>query len=261
QDRSRRVALRAFPGACGAHRSLPAEGLAGADIALAEAADPVRAAFAGDFLPRRVSGLRRPFRAGRRRRRCRTARACQRLRNPHHVCRGMAHFVVQARGRQGPCAQGCRGQRRSGGRRMMRSGAISTFTLAVLAALSAAQPAHAEGTAADCDVPASLLESDSSLPKVATAIKDGRPLNVLVIGSRSSTLGSEPGNAYPARMQAALKDRLPQLTVNVSVEIQASKTAEEVGGSLVKLVEAKKPNLVVWQTGTVDAMRSIDPDE
>jgi len=143
----------------------------------------------------------------------------------------------------------------------MRSGAISTFTLAVLAALSAAQPAHAEGTSADCDVPASLLESDSSLPKVATAIKDGQPLNVLVIGSRSSTLGSEAGAAYPARMQAALKDKLPQLTVNVSVEIQASKTAEEVGGSLLKLMEAKKPNLVVWQTGTVDAMRSIDPDE
>ena len=31
--------------------------------------------------------------------------------------------------------------------------------------------------------------------------------------------------------------------------------------TLVKLVEAKKPTLVVWQTGTVDAMRSVDPDD
>ena len=29
----------------------------------------------------------------------------------------------------------------------------------------------------------------------------------------------------------------------------------------VKLMEAKKPTLVIWQTGTVDAMRSIDPDD
>jgi hypothetical protein len=34
-----------------------------------------------------------------------------------------------------------------------------------------------------------------------------------------------------------------------------------VASGLVKLVEVKKPTLVVWQTGTVDAMRSIDPDD
>ena len=48
--------------------------------------------------------------------------------------------------------------------------------------------------------------------------------------------------------------------VNVSVELQAKKTAEEVASTLVKLVE-KKPTLVIWQTGTVDAMRSVDPDD
>jgi hypothetical protein len=30
---------------------------------------------------------------------------------------------------------------------------------------------------------------------------------------------------------------------------------------LSKLVESKKPTLVIWQTGTVDAMRSVDPDD
>jgi hypothetical protein len=34
-----------------------------------------------------------------------------------------------------------------------------------------------------------------------------------------------------------------------------------VDAGLVKLVEAKKPTLVIWQTGTVDAMRSVDPDD
>jgi hypothetical protein len=39
------------------------------------------------------------------------------------------------------------------------------------------------------------------------------------------------------------------------------KTAGEVATGLAKLVEGKKPTLVIWQTGTVDAMRSIDPDD
>ena len=78
---------------------------------------------------------------------------------------------------------------------------------------------------------------------------------------RSSSIGADPGNAYPARLQAALKNKLSQLAINVSVEIQATKTAEEVATNLVKLMEGKSPTLVIWQTGTVDAMRSIDPDD
>jgi hypothetical protein len=112
-----------------------------------------------------------------------------------------------------------------------------------------------------CDVPAYLLNSESALPKVAAAVKNGQPLTILVVGSRSSTILSSEASAYPARLLAALKEKLPQVAVNLSVELQASKTAEEVDTTLVKLVEAKKPTLVIWQTGTVDAMRSIDPDD
>jgi hypothetical protein len=139
--------------------------------------------------------------------------------------------------------------------------------LALLAAILAAAPVRAEDAPASCDVPSSLLETESSLPKVEAAVKAGQPLNVLVIGSRSSTIGSSDttGIAYPARLQAALqdklKDKLSQLAVNVSVEIQAKKTADEVASSLAKLMEGKSPTLVIWQTGTVDAMRSIDPDD
>ena len=51
------------------------------------------------------------------------------------------------------------------------------------------------------------------------------------------------------------------MPVNLSVEIQTGKTAEEVAAMLVNLVEAKKPTLVIWQTGTYDAIRAIDPDD
>jgi hypothetical protein len=143
----------------------------------------------------------------------------------------------------------------------MRPGCFLAVVL--LAATFAAAPARAEEPAANCDVPDSLLETENSLPKVEAAVKAGHPLDILVIGSRSSTIGSSDttGIAYPARMQTALKDKLSQLTVNVAVEIQLKKTAEEVKNGLVKLMEGKSPTLVIWQTGTVDAMRSVDPDD
>lgn len=133
-----------------------------------------------------------------------------------------------------------------------------------LGAIGLVTPLAAEEAPASCDVPASLLETGSPLPKVEAAVKAGQPLGILVIGSRSSTIGGgsdASGMAYPARMQAALKDKLPQLAINISVEIQARKTAEDVTTGLAKLVEGKSPTLVLWQTGTVDAMRSVDPDD
>jgi len=143
------------------------------------------------------------------------------------------------------------------------SGPILGLTL--LAGLLTAMPARAEDAPTNCEVPDYLLASESALPKVESAVKDKRLLDILVIGSRSSTINSTANSsemaAYPGRLQAALKEKLSAVTVNVSVEIQAKKTAEEVAAGMAKLMEGKKPTLVIWQTGTVDAVRSIDPDD
>jgi hypothetical protein len=131
----------------------------------------------------------------------------------------------------------------------------------MLAGLLSGASARAEDATTTCDVPAYLLTTESTLPRVAEAIKNGRALDILLIGSRSSTINTSDGSAYPDRLRAMLREKLPTIAVNVSVELQVKKTAEEVAGTLVKLVEGKKPTLVIWQTGTVDAMRSIDPDD
>jgi hypothetical protein len=143
----------------------------------------------------------------------------------------------------------------------MKSNSAAILGLTMLAGLLTAAPARAEDAPPSCEVPPYLLTSDSALPKVADAVKSGHSLDILVVGSRSSTINTADGSAYPGRLQALLRERLPSVTVNVSVELQVKKTAEEVAGGLVNLVEAKKPTLVIWQTGTVDAMRSIDPED
>lgn len=132
--------------------------------------------------------------------------------------------------------------------------------LILVALVAVASVARAEETET-CPVPASLLSTDSALLKVAAVVKGGRPLEILVVGTRSSTITGSQDSAYPARLQVALKDKLPAVTVNVSAEVVARQTAQEAAASFAKLMEAKKPTLVIWQTGTVDAIHSTDPDD
>ena len=143
----------------------------------------------------------------------------------------------------------------------MKSNSGTILGLTLLAGLLTMAPASAEDAPQSCDVPAYLLTSESGLPKVTDAVKGGHSLDILVVGSRSSTINTSDGSAYPGRLQASLREKLPSVTVNLSVDLQVKKTAEEVAPGLGKLVEEKKPTLVIWQTGTVDAMRSVDPDD
>jgi hypothetical protein len=143
----------------------------------------------------------------------------------------------------------------------MKSNSGAVLGLMLLAGLVTAAPARADDAPASCEVPAYLLTSESSLPRVAEAVKSGHSVDILVVGSRSSTINASDGSAYPGRLQAALRDKLPAVPVNVSVELQVKRTAQEVAGGLGRLLEVKKPTLVIWQTGTVDAMRSVDPDD
>ena len=143
----------------------------------------------------------------------------------------------------------------------MKAGLKAVLGLTMLAGVLTVAPARAEDSPQTCEVPAYLLASESSLPKVAEAVKTGGKLDILVVGSRSSTINTPDGTAYPGRLEVMLREKLPSVKVNVNVELQVKKTAEEVAASLAKLVEGKKPTLVIWQTGTVDAMRSVDPDD
>ena len=68
--------------------------------------------------------------------------------------------------------------------------------------------------------------------------------------------------AYPARLEAALARRLPGVKVTVATLTQTAPDRRGNGRKhSSKLLLDEKPSLVVWQTGTFDAMRGVDPDE
>ncbi|ABD90433.1 SGNH/GDSL hydrolase family protein [Rhodopseudomonas palustris] len=142
----------------------------------------------------------------------------------------------------------------------MKATSAARLGLMLLAVLASGL-AFAEDQPGNCNVPAYLLASDSTLPKVAEALKAGRPLDILVVGSRSSTIMTADATAYPWRLQSALQEKLPAATIHVSVELKVKKTAEEAVAGFAKMLEERKPVLVIWQTGTFDATRSVDPEE
>lgn len=129
-------------------------------------------------------------------------------------------------------------------------------------------PAFAQSTApaavqplTECDVPNRHTEIDFPLPQVTKAITAKR-LSVLVLGAGSSQLPGVGGakNAYPARLQKALAEKLPSVDVTVATDVKSTRTAVDMLKSLRQSLTDAKPALLVWQTATVDAMQSVDGD-
>jgi GDSL-like Lipase/Acylhydrolase family len=135
----------------------------------------------------------------------------------------------------------------------------------LLALLVLAGPAKSQILAehpAECRIVENLIEHNFALRRVTQAIAAKR-FSILVVGAGSSLLpgiNSVP-NAYPARLQHALAERLPGVEVKLTTDVKAKRSAAEMVKSLAAALAAAKPALVVWQTGTVDAMQAIDPEQ
>jgi len=138
---------------------------------------------------------------------------------------------------------------------------------ALLAALAAALWFMSGGAAAaedqPCDIPSYLLSDTNELKHVAEAVQTEKKLTIAVIGTGSSILAGPEGprSAYPARLEAVLKAKLPSVEVKVVSLVWTRMTAEDMGRGLEKMLIDEKPDLVIWQTGTFDAIRRVDPDE
>jgi len=122
-------------------------------------------------------------------------------------------------------------------------------------------PARAEHPA-ECRVAENLVEPNFRLPKVAHALA-AKHLSILVMGAGSSQLPGSGGsaNAYPARLQVALSQQLPGVEIKVTTDVKPKRTAAEMVKALPAALAAAKPTLLIWQTGTVDAMLAVDPDQ
>jgi hypothetical protein len=134
------------------------------------------------------------------------------------------------------------------------------FLVLAVPALSGARAAVPEP---NCEVPDSFLASDSDLARVAAEVTTQHRLDISVVGTGSSSLPGPDGArfAYPARLEQVLAQRLPGITVKVTPHVQSRETAADMAGGLPAILAADKPVLVIWQTGTADAMNGVEGDD
>jgi lysophospholipase L1-like esterase len=141
----------------------------------------------------------------------------------------------------------------------MRAG-ITALSAALYMLAGVATPAVA---AEPCDIPASLLSGGWDLKHVTEAVAKDKRLTIAVVGTGSSLLAGPDGprSAYPARLEAVLRQKLPGVDVRVVSLARSRMTAEDLARGMDKMLTDEKPDLVIWQTGTLDAIRRIEPDE
>jgi len=112
-------------------------------------------------------------------------------------------------------------------------------------------------------VPESFYEFEPTLTKTDKALVDGRDVVIAVLGG-SSTLGRAAGGAslaWPGRLAAALTRRFPSAQIKVVNLAVARQTAKGAADRLARDVLPLKPTLVIWETGTVEAVQGSDIDE
>jgi acyl-CoA thioesterase-1 len=112
-------------------------------------------------------------------------------------------------------------------------------------------------------VPERFYTFEPPLTKTSKALANGQEVVIVALGG-ASTVGlaaGGPGLAWPARLAAVLAGRFPSSrtkVVNLAVARQTAKAALE---RLDRDVLPLKPTLVIWETGTMEAVRGTDVDE
>jgi acyl-CoA thioesterase I len=130
----------------------------------------------------------------------------------------------------------------------------ATFLLLVVAST---EVSHA---ASSCTVPQEMTHFTAGLPNTAAAIGPGKALVIVAIGS-SSTRGvgaSNPAHTYPALLNEDLRHRWPQLAVTVVNKGVSGEIASQMLARFEDDVLPYHPQLVIWQTGTNQALRTGD---
>lgn len=115
-----------------------------------------------------------------------------------------------------------------------------------------------------CAVPRELVLDEPRLPLLAKRFQDHQPVTIVVIGGASTagSAASDEGHSYPRRLEEALRRGHPGATITVINQGGTQRqTAEEMVARFPRDVFANNPDLVIWETGTVDAVRGIDIEE
>jgi acyl-CoA thioesterase I len=144
-------------------------------------------------------------------------------------------------------------------RGLLLSGVASLVLLGVPSAPRAANLVNEP----HCQMPPDMVRSDEPLRYLADAIRKGGDVDILAVGS-ASTAGRDlasPDNAFPYQMILALEQTMPGVKFHLTVRGERGLTAEGMLPLILDALQTQHFPLVLWQTGTVEAVRGLPPEE
>jgi acyl-CoA thioesterase-1 len=119
------------------------------------------------------------------------------------------------------------------------------------------------GGALPCEVPNELRQVEDKLPHLAERLRAEQPVRIVAIGGASTT-GLAAGSsdlAYPHRLQEILSKSYPSSSITVVNRGVPRQTARQMLERFPTDVIPEDPVLVIWETGTTDAVRGVGVDD
>jgi lysophospholipase L1-like esterase len=114
----------------------------------------------------------------------------------------------------------------------------------------------------ECSITKPAFENKIALRRSSRALREKRALKVLAVGS-SSTVGlgaSSPDRSYTVRLESNLEGRYKGADIKIITRGVNGEIAEEAAERLKLEVATLRPDLVIWQVGTNDALARIEQD-
>ena len=138
---------------------------------------------------------------------------------------------------------------------------IASPLTAALAWGLAALPAP--GMAADCSVAPEKFLFEPMLTRLVTLLSTGKPVTIVAMGGASTEgrAGGGPDYAWPNQLGIALRREFPASAISIVNLGRSRQTAAAMFSRFGTDVIPHDPTLVVWETGTVDAVRNVDLDD
>jgi acyl-CoA thioesterase-1 len=147
-----------------------------------------------------------------------------------------------------------------------RLGALQLAILGWFSLVAAAQnskadepPVNPPALSALCQAPTADISTPGALPRLTAALENKKIVRVLAIGS-SSTVGvgaTSRRHGYPAQLEQILEKVFAGVSIEIINRGVSGEVASTTADRLKLVVATEKPDLVLWQVGTNDALARV----
>ncbi len=118
------------------------------------------------------------------------------------------------------------------------------------------------GISRECQTPGIRVSGDLPLPQVTKALQSRKIIRILAIGgSRAGGGRASVDGGYQALIEAALERTIPGVDVQMIDRGVSGELAEQASERIKTEVALVRPDLVLWQVGTHDALMHVPVDQ